>query len=57
LQLDPLAADNGPVLTPVELESFARLEDQRNEYAAAGRLLLPLPKLLPCAGERRNTAI
>ena len=57
LQLGPFAADNGPLLAPVELESFARLENQRNKGPAAGRLLLPLPMLLPGAGERRNTAV
>jgi hypothetical protein len=27
LQLGPLAGDNGPVLAPIELKRFTRLED------------------------------
>jgi hypothetical protein len=57
LELYPLAADDRPVLAPVELKRFARLEYQGNESAAAGRLVLPLPMLLPAAGKRRNTTV
>ena len=42
LQLQPFAAQNGPVLAPVELEGFAGLEHQRHERAPARRLLLDL---------------
>ena len=42
LQLDALAAQNGPVFAPVELEGLARLEDQRHEGAAAAGLLFKL---------------
>ena len=57
LQLYPLAADDRPVLAPVELKRFARLEYQGNESASAGRLLLLLPMLFPAAGKRRNTTV
>jgi hypothetical protein len=55
--LHPLAADDRPILAPVELKRFARLEYKRNENAAAGRLLLLVPAFLPTAGKRRNTAV
>jgi hypothetical protein len=54
LQLNPLAADDRLILAPVKLKRLARLEYQRNERPPAIRLLLPLPVLLPAAGERRN---
>jgi hypothetical protein len=43
LELDALSTDIGPVLAPVELERFTRLEHQRHEDAAIGRLLRALP--------------
>ena len=39
LQLGALAGDDGPVLAPVELESFTGTEGQRYEGAASGGLL------------------
>jgi hypothetical protein len=51
LQLDPFAADDRPILAPVELESFPRLENQRYEGSPASHLLLLLPMLLPCSRE------
>ncbi len=42
LQLRPLAADEGIVLAPIELECFAGSERQRNEYATARHLLISL---------------
>src|SRR5690606_14226507 len=42
-KLGALAADHGIIFTPIELESFACTERQRNEYAAASRLLLNPP--------------
>lgn len=43
LKLGTLAADHGIIFTPIELECFACTERQRNEYAAASRLLLNSP--------------
>ncbi|GEM_PF-7074707 len=57
LQLNALAADDGIVLTPIELECFAWAERQRNEYASARRLLLTLSIRPPITGEGRNPAI
>jgi len=53
LQLNALAADDGIVLTPIELECFAWAERQRNEYASARRLLLTLSIRPPITGEGR----
>ena len=47
LQLGALAAQNGPVLTPVELEGLARSEHQGHEGAAPAGLLLSLPPSFP----------
>lgn len=57
LQLDPLAADDRPILAPIELECLARLESQRNESVPANRLLFALPVFLPVPGEGRDAAI
>src|ERR1700681_3275758 len=51
LQLGPLALEDRPVLTPVELESFARLKDQRNEGSPPAGLLLAKPIGFPGADE------
>jgi hypothetical protein len=42
LQLGPLAANDGMLLAPVELECLARAKGQRHEDTAAGSLLLAL---------------
>ncbi len=57
LQLDPLAPDQRPVLTPIELESFSRLKGQGNEHAAAGGVLLALEILFPAPGKNRHPTI
>lgn len=43
LKLRALAAYHSIIFTPIELECFARTERQRNEYAAARRLLFDPP--------------
>src|SRR5271155_1136513 len=53
LQFGALAADDRPIFRPVELERLARQKRQRNENAAAARLLLLLPGGLPVASEGR----
>jgi hypothetical protein len=50
LQLDALAADDGPVLAPVELEGLAKGKHQRHEGAAACSLLGLVLTLPPAAG-------
>ena len=57
LQLGPLAADDRPVLPPVELERLAGLKRQRHEGAAPAGLLLPLPLRLPLAREGRHAIV
>ena len=57
LQLGPLAADDRPVLRPVELEGLAWLERQGHVGAATAGLLLPLPGGLPLARERRHAIV
>ncbi|KWT72158.1 hypothetical protein APV28_1636 [Comamonas testosteroni] len=57
LQLGALAADDGPVFAPVELERFARTEGQRHEGASAGGLLRFLTLLLPDSGEGGYPAV
>lgn len=47
LQLGPLAADDGMLLAPIELERLARAKGQRHEDTAAGSLLLALPVVPP----------
>jgi hypothetical protein len=47
LQLDALAADIGPVLAPVELKGFTRLEHQRHEDTPVGRVMRALPLSFP----------
>jgi hypothetical protein len=39
LKLDPLTADNGPILTPIKLERFAGLKHQRHKCSLSSRLL------------------
>ena len=57
LQLGPFAAEHGPVLAPVKLESLARGKNQRHECAPAGGLGITLTVRLPLAHESRNPAI
>ena len=57
LQLDTLAAKQGPVFAPVELEGLARPEHQGNEGAAPAGLLLLLPPGLPGPHERCDALI
>ena len=57
LQPDPLAADIGPVLAPIELERFAGLEHQRHIAAAPCRLFRSMPILTPSPGKNRHTLI
>ena len=56
LQLGALAADDGPVFAPVELEGFAGGEAQRNESASGrlGGLMLHLP---PMAGKGSDPVV
>ena len=57
LQLDALAAQNGPVLAPVELKSLAWLEDRRHERSATAGLLLYLSPSLPGLHKGCDTAV
>ena len=57
LQFGSLAADEGPVFRPVELERLARQKRQRHEHAAAARLLFLLPSGLPVASEGRHAIV
>lgn len=57
LKLDALACENGPVLTPVELERLARCEGQGNEGPPARRVVPPLPVHLPGADEGGDTIV
>jgi hypothetical protein len=51
LELRALATQNGKIFVPVELECLARAKRQRNEGAAACRLLLSLAICAPLSGE------
>ena len=57
LQLGPLAAQNGKVLAPVELESLARLKDQWHKCSAPRCLLLLLPICPPSPGKSCYTTV
>jgi hypothetical protein len=57
LQFDPLIANDRPILAPVELERFARLECQRHEDAAANSLLFSLSISFPVADKGGHAAI
>ena len=57
LQFDPLIADDRPILAPVELERFARLEGQRHEDATANSLLFSLSICFPVTGKGGHAAI
>ena len=57
LQLDTLAADIGPVLAPIELESLARREHQRHESSTICRVMRTLPVTLPFPHKGRNTFV
>ena len=57
LKLRALAAQNGVVLTPVELEGLARTEGQRNEGATSRGLQLALALVAPIPSEGRNPAV
>jgi len=51
LQLDPLAADIGPVFAPIKLKGFAGLEHQRHEGATPCCLLRSVSVSTPRAGK------
>ena len=57
LELGALAAQNGKILAPIELEGFPRAKDQWHEGAASCRLLLPLPITPPIPCKSRDTAV
>jgi hypothetical protein len=57
LQLGSLAGDNGPVLAPIELKRFPRLEDQRHECSSTAGLLLALSVGLPATNKGGDAAI
>jgi len=57
LQLGLLAGNDRPVLAPVELERFARMEHQRHEDTAPAGLGITLSVGLPAARKGCNTAI
>jgi hypothetical protein len=57
LKLQSLAAYIGPIFTPIELESFTRLEDQRHESAAPCRLFRSVSVRTPCTGKGGNTFV
>lgn len=57
LQFGALAAQNGKVLAPVELERFARAERQQNECPAPRGLLLALAICPPIPGKGRNPTV
>ena len=57
LQLDLLAAQDGPVLAPVELEGLTCSKHQGHECTTTTGLLLMLPFYLPAPDEGRNPAI
>jgi hypothetical protein len=57
LKLGAFAAENRPVLRPLELERLARLERQRHEGAAPARLHLTLALFLPGPRKGGDTTI
>ena len=57
LQLDPLAADDRPILAPVELERLSRLKDQWNKRSAPAGLLFTLPFCLPRASKGGDATV
>jgi len=57
LQLDPITADSGPVLAPIELERFAGLEHQRYKRAAPSCLLDTMPVVTPGTGKSGHARI
>ena len=57
LQLDPLAADDRPILAPVKLERLSRLKDQRNKRPAPAGLLFALPVSFPGASKGGDATI
>jgi hypothetical protein len=57
LQLGALVADDRPILRPIELEGFARLERQGHKCTAAARLQFPLPILTLFPGEGRHAIV
>ena len=57
LQLDPLAANIGPVLAPIKLKGFTRLEYKRQEDTPVGRVIRTLPFAFPFPHEGRNPFI
>lgn len=57
LQLHLLAANAHPVLAPVELECFARREDQRYEGLAGRGQQAFVLGAVPVAGKRRHAVV
>jgi len=57
LQFGALAAEDRPVLAPIELKRFAGLKDQRDKGSAPAGLLFALPVGFPVADEGSHAAI
>jgi hypothetical protein len=57
LQLDPLSAEHGIILAPVELEGLAGTESQGNKGPATGGLLFTLTVDPPFPGECSNAVV
>jgi hypothetical protein len=57
LQLDPLAADIGPILASIELERLAWRKHQRHESSPIRRVVRALAFAFPFPNEGRNTLI
>jgi len=57
LQHGAFAAEDRPILAPIELERFALLKDQGNKGFAPAGLLFALPARLPVADESGHPAI
>ena len=57
LKLGPLAAENSPILAPVELEGLASRKNQRNEGAAAAGLGVALTGSLPGSHESSDAVV
>ena len=57
LQLGALTGQNRKILTPVELDRFAKVKSQRNKGATPRRLAFSLPIKSPVTGKRRNPVV